>query len=759
MKEIYTKKELSKLLHKSKQAIDKQAKKEGWKVVKINGRGEETDAHYTSSLPSNYQKIIAEKTTPTSTEVISTLAPEAAMIALKKLNGFTDQDFTHTTALAIPNQNTTQKLPTLKETWSDPEMVISQADLAKAGPWVRIIQEAQNPPRGHKRRPWIEAVAVRHNCDWRTIYKKIKIYEKKGLIGLVHRKLTRGKPKVWTPDALDFWVGLNLKRYQRHISVEELYKYLNIEAYKRSWKIGSKESALWWLTKRLNPQLLALQRGGMRALDNSLPPILRDYSDLEPFEILVGDQHRFDFWVVDEETGEVFRPECYLWQDLRTRIMYGCAIDRKYDAQLMGLSLRIGIRIFGAFKNIYTDNGKPEISRYIMGILKDMRSLGLNHEQEISYPMDCSDVDPEEITPDITIGQHRRAIVRNAKAKMIEGTFRFLEGILRDRFHVPGYVKNLHASAEQQEIDQKEMEKLAAQGKLLTAREFILTVFHALDYYNKEKHHRGVLREWAWQPKPQSATPMQCLAACCQDGWQPTKLSEEACDLLFLSKTTRTVDHGRVMFQGGYYEAEALISFNKGEKVDLRYDLIDPSSVLVFYQGVYICIAYPVEYSSMINHELANRKIYEKALWKKKFSEEYRALTSGIPNLQEYSKIPMLEKAAAVIGKDKQKRAAEQAELNRILPPEEVEAVVAANEEAARAFEVTQRAKKKQLSPRKKFFLSNTERFQWIQETTAQKGCVSPEDLAWSAEHAKTLTDGEREYWQVYREYEAERTQ
>ena len=30
-----------------------------------------------------------------------------------------------------------------------------------------------------------------------------------------------------------------------------------------------------------------------------------------------------DDWVVDEDMGEVLRPEGYFWQDLRTRCLYG----------------------------------------------------------------------------------------------------------------------------------------------------------------------------------------------------------------------------------------------------------------------------------------------------------------------------------------------------------------------------------------------------------------------------------------------------
>jgi hypothetical protein len=112
----------------------------------------------------------------------------------------------------------------------------------------------------------------------------------------------------------------------------------------------------------------------------------------------VGDQHRFDFWVVDDDTGEVFRPEGYFWQDLRTRIIYGAAVDCRYDAWLIGLALRVGIAIFGAFGSIYTDNGRPELSRYLAGILADMRALGLEWERTLDVPVDVLDVESRTST-------------------------------------------------------------------------------------------------------------------------------------------------------------------------------------------------------------------------------------------------------------------------------------------------------------------------------------------------------------------------
>ncbi|MFH2011706.1 MAG: Mu transposase C-terminal domain-containing protein [Pseudomonadota bacterium] len=619
----------------------------------------------------------------------------------------------------------------------------------------RIVQEALNVPRGWKKREWIEAVALKHDTTISTIYRKIQKYEKGGLAGLKHSKPKQAK--TWTPEAIDWWVGLCLKKEHRKLAKDgkkKLYAILQEEATKRGWDIGGYESALWWLKKRVTPQLLALQRGGVRALDNTLPPVLRNYSDLAPFEILVGDQHRFDFWVVDDDTGEVFRPEGYFWQDLRTRCFYGGAVDRKYDSQLMGLALRIGVKIFGAFGSIYTDHGKPEESKYIQSIMKDIRSLHMSAENVIDIPACSVDIDPEEINPCVIIpGMHRKAIVRNAKAKMIEGTFSIFEQLLRNTFMVPGYVKRLTASQEEQEVDQKEIEKLAKAGKLLTFSEFRVILYKAMDFYNKTKAHRGVRKEWVWRPKPREITPMDCLKMCCQDGWQPTYLNNDTTDLIFLARDARSVDRGRITFRNELYEHDALIPINleKGEKVEIRYDPMDPEWLLVFTKGEYLCQAELVEYSSMKNKGIAEKKIEEKARRRKECIAEYRQLTSNIPDFIQHSKISSVEKAAALIGRDKKKRADEQYELNREWTDEELKAEMAELE--AQAEKSKNNIRIKPLPVRPTYFLNDLTRYTFCVDYEIAGGELNESDQAFKLDYENRMTEGQREYWEMVRKY------
>jgi len=320
---------------------------------------------------------------------------------------------------------------------------------------------------------------------------------------------------------------------------------------------------------------------------------------------------------------------------------------------------------------------------------------------------------------------------------------------------VPGYVKKLGGSQEENEVDQKEIRELAAQGKLLTFQEFTLTMFRAMDYYNKEKPHRGTLKEWSWKPKPKSATPMDCLKTCyAKEEWKPVRLSQEAVDLVFLKKAKRIVDRGRVALNNTFYEHDAMMTLNT-QTVQLRYDPMALDKILVFHEGAYLCEAETVEYSSMKDMTLAKRKIVEKRRKRKRFAEKYREITSRAPDFREYSTVPEIEKTVALIGADRTKRVQEQDEIFRERTPEELADEVAVLDERTTRIENGKWKKeigKKPLPERPGFFLTDYERYSWIARHEMAGGTVSEEDAEFRAAYEISMSEDQKEYWEVVRE-------
>ena len=748
---------LALLLNLTKRVINKRADKEGWRFLRGSNR---MKLYYIDTLPEDVQTALAENG-KMSIDALPALSPCVALATVEHLAGDAPSYSDGFETRLYERQPS--------DAWTGNNIidmnVIRNPRVIK---WSRIVTEAQNVPQGWKGRAWVADVASRHNTTVSTVYRQIKKYSDKGLAGLKHTKGDR-KPRAWTPEAIDWWVGLCLKREHRNMAKDALYANLVAKSVEMGWKVGSYESALWWLSKKITPQLKAYQRGGLRALDNMLPPVLRAYSDLESFETLVGDQHRFDFWVTDDETGEVFRPEGYFWQDLRTRCFYGGAIDKKYDSYLMGMALHMGLKIFGPFGSIYNDNGKPERSRYLMSILKDMRAIGLEVRHEVDAAVDVDGCDAEEVNPLATVpGTQRLAIVKNAKAKMIEGTFNVLESILIDHFCVPGSCAILGGDINENDVAWLEIKKLAAAGKLLTYREFVLTVLKAMDYYNSKKAHRGVLKEWKWRPKPKTATPLDCLKQCVADGWKPVMLTQEAIDLVFLPRVNngRMVDRGRIIFQGETYEDKRercdcsdarphLIDLHS-KRVELRYDPLDPEWLLVFDDGNYICRAEPVEYSSMINPDLTARKIEEKRRHRKGFILEYRALTSGIPDMLEYSKVSTIEKAAAVIGAERKAIQEKNREIYRELSPEEMEAGIRKIENRSQKTEIgSQKSEVRNQKPLKRptYFMTELDRYKWVMKAENHGDELAQADFEFKQDYEGRMNEDQREYWEAVRQY------
>ena len=740
---MFTAKEIASFIGKSTRTVELKAKNEAWAYIEENGNGRngKTKKYPLSGLPANIQEALIYKE-GVQPGMLPALKPSAAALMMEKHGGFNDVIKPFAQAVYAP---VTGKA---KQAGWDAETSVSEQDLQnpRIKTLLAILREAEAVPQdwAKGKRRWIELVAQKHSVQWQSIYRWMTKFNKKGIAGLRHTKSYKGQVRVWSPEAVEFWVSLCGKREHRGANRKDLYEILAIEARRRGWTIGGYESANWWFDKKWNPLLDAMQRGGTRALDNLLPPVLRDYSDLAPFQILVGDQHRFDRWVMDEDTGEIFRPEGYLWQDLRTRIIYGAAVDKKYDAWLIGLALRIGVSCYGAFGSIYTDNGRPELSKFLTSVLANMHSLGMDWQKTEDIILDVLDVDAEDISPCCILpGTHRKAIVKNAKAKMIEGTFYRLEQIMTSKMMLPGQTKKLSDDIHWQDVDHQEAQKLAKQGKLLTSREFALATYLACDYYNSKKEHRGVAAEWAWKPKPKQVTPWDCLKACYNEGWRPQMVSPEAADLIFLARASRMVNRGRISLENEQYESDGLLELH-GQRVDIRYNPMTLAELHIFRGGKYLCTAAPVEYSSMIDTDLASRKIAEKRERRHKFAEEFRRISSIAPDFREYSRVPEAERVAALIGTDRKRRAIENKELTRQIPQAEIDAHID-KMEAGLALPAKHQ---KPLPERPEFFIDELTRMEWIAKCLRAGGELTAEDEEFRAQYLAAQTESQREFWE-----------
>ncbi len=596
---------------------------------------------------------------------------------------------------------------------------------------IEAIQKALSCPPDRKKSVWIREVAEEFGISPKTLYRDIKIYREKGLSFLVKPRSSKGLV-AWDQEALDFLRGVYLKAVREggDCSKRRAYQAVVAEAKKKGWRVGCESSAFAYLQK-FNPLLEKYARGGRRALDNVFY-IMRDYRDLSPFEVIVGDQHRFDFWVRVAETGDVFRPECFLWLDMRTRLIYGISVARHYDKYLVGHAMRMGLLRFGKFRSCYTDNGKPEISNYVNTVINDIAGWGSQvadmaelYRAEDGYVIEGPDGEPLEVVRSPR-QWHRRARAYNAKAKPIERFFRSFEGIMRD-LGTPGLVRELKGLSEERALSDRRLKHLIKTNQLLTFEEFLVKVFEAVQVYNQRRHAalgRAPIDE-LWR-------------AVKEEGFVPRYLPESEIDFVLLARTTRKVQRGRILLNHTWYQGDPISQDNleaglwhlpDKTEIEVRYDPFDAAKVIAVLPDGSTRKLYPVPVSSMKDKEKTNRVMAWKRQMMQAVIEHYRRLTRPVPGIIEYSK----HTRAAIHAKRKMSGQEIEAEARRIVEesmkgPQKVVPIVA-----------------------RPVFQTDWDYYKWCLDCMIAGQVLSERDRAFMRDYEAKMDGDEKVYWEGYR--------
>jgi hypothetical protein len=146
----------------------------------------------------------------------------------------------------------------------------------------------------------------------------------------------------------------------------------------------------------------------------------------------------------------------------------------------------------------------------------------------------------------------------------------------------------------------------------------------------------------------------------------------------------------------------------------------------------------------MVDRELASKKIAEKRERRKRFAEEFRRLSAAAPDLRQYSTVPQAERAAALIGDERQRRAQENRELHRPVTQEEITAHIAAMEQGLPLPPPSPRP----LPPRPKWFLDDYSRFEWIVNYLKAGGALDAADELFKDNYLAGLAPDQRDYYE-----------
>lgn len=504
-------------------------------------------------------------------------------------------------------------------------------------------------------------IAEQFNISVPTVQRYIRRMENGSMFALPEGRQGR-HVYAWSDEALSFFTNFLLAAIQEvgGCTVRNAYNYTKAEAERQGWNIGSEASA-YVHARNISPAMKMLAKGGQRALDNMFY-ISRDLSKLKPFQLIVGDQHIFDFWCINPNaTGtkdRYIRAECYLWLDMATRLVYGISFDVAYNTHTVTRALRMGIRRFGKFESTYNDNGSSEKSRLADDVVERLQNYGvrfldeadLYHAENGRYIVE----DTEGLVVDVVPTkaewekQHRRifARVKNAKTKPIERFFNTLEQILRD-LCLPGLKKGLAISAPEEEKATQRLEWQKENGFILTYDDFIKSVVKALEIYETREH------------STLGCSPRERLEQYKSNGWLPTFIDPRDEAYLFMESTMRQVKGDRIELNGIEYigpdltqqmileNRGTLVAYNR-QKIEIRYDPENLElGVFAIEPGTNHAIALrPVEKIDMMDHEAMVKQLEWKKRNMRAVQEAFETATkAGVRVLSEPQKFAELHKA------------------------------------------------------------------------------------------------------------------
>ncbi|MCM1530521.1 MAG: Mu transposase C-terminal domain-containing protein [Alistipes sp.] len=299
---------------------------------------------------------------------------------------------------------------------------LSADERAEVNLWTDIVREWQGMRSAYKGsktefdklyvgKCQLEHPEIKVSAD--ILYRKWNAYKNNEVEGLIDKRGAWNKGKCRIPAPVwDYFLYSWLDENQPTASLcyrntiewaEEFYPELVCE-------IPTERSFRRQIDRDVAYAIKTLMREGEKAFnDRCAPYIMRMYENLEANDCWIADNHTFDIISFDGKT----KHRLYLtaFSDAKSGVMVGWNITDSPCAQSTILALRHGIMRFGIPKCIYVDNGREFLNISFGG--RGNRS----HKSMEDQP------EPPAILNRLGI-EMRNAIVRNAKAKPIERTFR-----------------------------------------------------------------------------------------------------------------------------------------------------------------------------------------------------------------------------------------------------------------------------------------------------------------------------------------------
>lgn len=308
--------------------------------------------------------------------------------------------------------------------------------------------------------------------------------------------------------------------------------------------------------------------------DAKLPFQWRDTSALKPNDVWLIDGHTFKAKVRHPDHGAPFAPELTVVLDAKTRMITGWSVNLSENVRAVGDALRHGVGQWGVPAILYGDNGAGETAKQMDCPIDGFCArLGIDHRTGIAgKPQGHGGI--ERLWQTVGINCARNFATYQGR-DVDGGTFRKVAAELQKEQRA---VRRAQQSGE----------VVVLSNRVPTWPQFIDAVERAVHEYNHEHRHRKLPK----RADGKYMTPGEAWAAEYKVEEQAL-LTQLELRMMFMPAVLRTAKRGQVTFFNQTYAAPELMRRDvDGREVSVRYDIHDPSFVLVYtLDGEYVCEA------------------------------------------------------------------------------------------------------------------------------------------------------------------------
>ena len=466
--------------------------------------------------------------------------------------------------------------------------------------WMRLVDEWQD----YRNRPGANKTKVDQEfetlCKLRypergisidTLYRRWKAVRDKDFDGLIDKrgKWKKGKSSI---DETLWQAFLSFYLDENQHPIKRCYEYTKTWARSDFPELVADIPSYTTFYRRVQsdiPEAVeVLGRQGEKAFrDRCAPYIKRVYDDMASNEWWIADNHTFDI-ITMGENGQRHRLYLTAFFDARSGIFTGCYVTTAPSSQSTLIALRKGILKYGIPENIYVDNGR-EFLTFDIG--------GLGHRAK--KPKDGKErFEPPPVFERLGI-KMTNAIVRNAKAKIIERRFRDVKDHLSRLF-------DTFTGGNVLEKPEK-LKHVLKNGEIPLDSTLVETVEELLDwYFNQQPYNGAVVAD-------HGKTRMQVYN---EQLHKKRVASAEDLNLMLMrsarpQKVTRRGVHLDIAGQRLDYWNDDMLMNLLGKQVYFRYDPDDLSEVRLYDLEDRFIMTVPVDNTAVLTYGASREDVKE----------------------------------------------------------------------------------------------------------------------------------------------------